>query len=188
MTCTHAALKRQEFINLAFQYDNLLMEEAAQILEIETFIPMLLQVGPAAGGRGRRGRACGPTRSPLPLLLSTPACIPWRQDQGWMRGAACCQLATAWQLLTQTPLHPPAPAPQRPDGAVPRLKRVILIGDHQQLPPVVKNMAFQKYRWGGAAAQAPRSGLPLARRPRRSCSCMRCRRWAAAGRRTQPSS
>lgn len=44
MTCTHAALKRREFIELAFQYDNLLMEEAAQILEIETFIPMLLQV------------------------------------------------------------------------------------------------------------------------------------------------
>jgi intron-binding protein aquarius len=43
MTCTHAALKRREFIDLAFKYDNLLMEEAAQILEIETFIPMLLQ-------------------------------------------------------------------------------------------------------------------------------------------------
>ncbi len=43
MTCTHAALKRREFIELAFKYDNLLMEEAAQILEIETFIPMLLQ-------------------------------------------------------------------------------------------------------------------------------------------------
>ena len=26
-----------------------------------------------------------------------------------------------------------------------RLKRVILIGDHHQLPPVIKNMAFQKY-------------------------------------------
>jgi intron-binding protein aquarius len=44
MTCTHAALKRREFVELAFKYDNLLMEEAAQILEIETFIPMLLQV------------------------------------------------------------------------------------------------------------------------------------------------
>ncbi|XAR61581.1 hypothetical protein NMG60_11016039 [Bertholletia excelsa] len=52
------------------------MEESAQILEIETFIPMLLQ----------------------------------RQEDGYAR-----------------------------------LKRCILIGDHHQLPPVVKNMAFQKY-------------------------------------------
>ncbi len=43
MTCTHAALKRREFLQLAFQYDSLVMEESAQILEIETFIPMLLQ-------------------------------------------------------------------------------------------------------------------------------------------------
>ena len=45
MTCTHAALKRHEFLQLGFKFDNLLMEESAQILEIETFIPMLLQVG-----------------------------------------------------------------------------------------------------------------------------------------------
>ncbi|XP_047322959.1 RNA helicase aquarius [Impatiens glandulifera] len=76
MTCTHAALKRKDFLNLGFKYDNLLMEESAQILEIETFIPMLLQ----------------------------------RQEDGHAR-----------------------------------LKRCILIGDHHQLPPVVKNMAFQKY-------------------------------------------
>nr|POF00453.1 intron-binding protein aquarius [Quercus suber] len=76
MTCTHAALKRKDFLQLGFKYDNLLMEESAQILEIETFIPMLLQ----------------------------------RQEDGY-----------AW------------------------LKRCILIGDHHQLPPVVKNMAFQKY-------------------------------------------
>ncbi|CAG8442045.1 1306_t:CDS:10 [Diversispora eburnea] len=66
MTCTHAALK----------YDNVVMEEAAQILEVETFIPLLLQ--------------------------------------------------------------------ETEDGRS-RLKRVILIGDHNQLPPVVKNMAFQQY-------------------------------------------
>ncbi|EHA8590451.1 RNA helicase aquarius [Cocos nucifera] len=76
MTCTHAALKREDFLQLGFKYDNLLMEESAQILEIETFIPMLLQ----------------------------------RQEDGYAR-----------------------------------LKRCILIGDHHQLPPVVKNMAFQKY-------------------------------------------
>lgn len=44
MTCTHAALKRREFLEIGFKYDNLIMEESAQILEIESFIPMLLQV------------------------------------------------------------------------------------------------------------------------------------------------
>ena len=76
MTCTHAALKRKDFLRLGLKYDNLVMEESAQVLEIETFIPMMLQ-------------------------------------------------------------HPL-------DGRN-RLKRVVLIGDHHQLPPVVKNLAFQKY-------------------------------------------
>ena len=76
MTCTHAALKRKEFLALGFTFDNLLMEEAAQVLEIETALPMLLQ------------RA---------------------QDDGQSR-----------------------------------LKRVVIIGDHHQLPPVVKNTALQK--------------------------------------------
>eukprot|EP00271_Cylindrocystis_brebissonii_P006901 TRINITY_DN197_c0_g1_i1.p1 TRINITY_DN197_c0_g1~~TRINITY_DN197_c0_g1_i1.p1 ORF type:complete len:1299 (+),score=219.01 TRINITY_DN197_c0_g1_i1:142-3897(+) len=76
MTCTHAALKRKDFIDLRFKYDSVVVEESAQILEIETFIPLVLQ-------READGKA--------------------------------------------------------------RLKRVVLIGDHQQLPPVVKNPAFQKY-------------------------------------------
>lgn len=66
----------REFLELGFKYDNLLMEESAQVLEIETFIPMLLQSHEREGSR---------------------------------------------------------------------LKRVVLIGDHHQLPPVVKNMALQKY-------------------------------------------
>ncbi|XP_015770296.1 PREDICTED: intron-binding protein aquarius-like, partial [Acropora digitifera] len=76
MTCTHAALKRRDLVELGFKYDNVLMEEAAQILEIETFIPLLLQ---------------------------------------------------------------------NPEDGYNRMKRVILIGDHHQLPPVIKNMAFQKF-------------------------------------------
>merc|ERR1719312_80989 len=76
MTCTHAALKRQELVQLGFKYDNILMEESAQILEIETFIPLLLQ---------------------------------------------------------------------NPQDGTNRLKRWIMIGDHHQLPPVVKNMAFEKF-------------------------------------------
>ena len=43
MTCTHAALKRKELARMGFKFDNILMEESAQILEIETFIPLLLQ-------------------------------------------------------------------------------------------------------------------------------------------------
>ncbi|CAS00769.1 Protein CBG27386 [Caenorhabditis briggsae] len=43
MTCTHAALRRNELVKLGFKYDNIVMEEAAQILEVETFIPLLLQ-------------------------------------------------------------------------------------------------------------------------------------------------
>ncbi|KAJ3152646.1 hypothetical protein HDU89_001339 [Geranomyces variabilis] len=78
MTCTHAALKRREFVELGFKYDNVIMEEAGQILEVETFIPLLLQ----------------------------------NSD---------------------------------PDTGASRLKRVVLIGDHNQLPPVVKSMAFQRY-------------------------------------------
>jgi hypothetical protein len=34
---------------------------------------------------------------------------------------------------------------QAPQDGHNRLKRIILIGDHHQLPPVVKNQAFQKY-------------------------------------------
>lgn len=77
MTCTHAALKRKDFVKAGFKYDNVLMEESAQILEIETFIPLLLQ-NPELNGSNR-------------------------------------------------------------------LKRWIMIGDHHQLPPVIKNMSFQKY-------------------------------------------
>ncbi|KAJ2866518.1 hypothetical protein GGH94_001486 [Coemansia aciculifera] len=74
MTCTHAALKRSELIKLGFRYDTVVMEEAAQVLDIETFIPLTLQ---SAKGRG--------------------------------------------------------------------LKRLVMIGDHNQLPPVVKNSGLRAY-------------------------------------------
>lgn len=44
MTCTHAALKRRELVDLKFKYDNVIIAEASEILEIETFIPLLLQI------------------------------------------------------------------------------------------------------------------------------------------------
>ncbi|KAJ5108835.1 CWF11 family [Penicillium angulare] len=43
MTSTHAAMRRQEIADLGFHYDNVVMEEAAQITEIESFIPTALQ-------------------------------------------------------------------------------------------------------------------------------------------------
>ncbi|KAJ5622119.1 CWF11 family [Penicillium herquei] len=43
MTSTHAAMRRQEIADLGFHYDNVVMEEAAQITEIESFIPAALQ-------------------------------------------------------------------------------------------------------------------------------------------------
>jgi intron-binding protein aquarius len=43
MTSTHAAMRRQEIASLGFRYDNVVLEEAAQITEIETFIPLALQ-------------------------------------------------------------------------------------------------------------------------------------------------
>ena len=43
MTSTHAAMRRQEISSLGFRYENVIMEEAAQITEIENFIPLALQ-------------------------------------------------------------------------------------------------------------------------------------------------
>ncbi|ODM21625.1 hypothetical protein SI65_02469 [Aspergillus cristatus] len=43
MTSTHAAMRRKEIADLGFHYDNVIVEEAAQITEIESFIPAALQ-------------------------------------------------------------------------------------------------------------------------------------------------
>jgi len=91
MTTTHAAIKRREFLEQGLRYDSLVMEEAAQVTEVETLIPMLLQRG-------------GPSRSsPSPPSSSSSA-----------------------------------PSPSS------RLRRIVLIGDHHQLPPVVKNSALAR--------------------------------------------
>ena len=51
MTSTHAAMRRQEIAGLGFHYDNVVMEEAAQITEIENFIPFVLQSPKAENGK-----------------------------------------------------------------------------------------------------------------------------------------
>ncbi|KJZ76028.1 hypothetical protein HIM_04484 [Hirsutella minnesotensis 3608] len=43
MTTTHAAIRRGEIASLGFHYDNVVMEEAAQITEAETFLPLAMQ-------------------------------------------------------------------------------------------------------------------------------------------------
>jgi len=78
MTCTHAAIARSRLIKMGFQYDNIVMEEAGQMTEVEAFIPLLLQRGEM-------------------------------------------------------------------DVAVSRLKRICFIGDHNQLPPVIKNLTFARF-------------------------------------------
>ena len=81
MTCTHAAITRSHLLELGFRYDNIVIEEAAQMMEVETFIPMLLQKGE----------------------------------------------------IDET------------SSSSSRLKRICLVGDHHQLPPVVKNTSLSKF-------------------------------------------
>jgi len=90
MTCTHAAMTRRRLVEVGFEYDTLVMEEAAQVLEVETLIPMLLQAPVAQAAAAAAAAGAG--------------------------GAS---------------------------GA--RLQRVVLIGDHHQLPPVVKHAAFARH-------------------------------------------
>ncbi|EGC40086.1 hypothetical protein DICPUDRAFT_147081 [Dictyostelium purpureum] len=94
MTCTYASLKRNELIKLGFKFDNLLMEESAQISDIESFIPLQLQ-------------------NDRPEQQSNQ-----QMDDG----------EEAAEIIEQF-----------------RLKRVILIGDHNQLPPIVKNQSLSKF-------------------------------------------
>ena len=78
MTCTHASMIRQQLLDLNFGFDSIVMEEAGQMLEIETFVPVLLQKSVHGDNKNR-------------------------------------------------------------------LKRLVLIGDHHQLPPVVKDRSLQRY-------------------------------------------
>jgi intron-binding protein aquarius len=81
MTCTHAALKRRELLNLNLRYETVIFEEAAQMQEIESFVPLMLQ-------------------NPVDLYYNTGE-------------------------------HP--------------LKRIVMIGDHHQLSPIIQNESLQKH-------------------------------------------
>lgn len=69
-------MRRHELARIGFHFDSVIMEEAAQALEIETFVPLMLQ---------------------------------------------------------------------NPSDGCTRLKRIVLIGDHNQLPPIVNNQALQRF-------------------------------------------
>lgn len=43
MTCIHAAMQREELVTQGFAYDSVIMEEAAECLEVETFLSFVLQ-------------------------------------------------------------------------------------------------------------------------------------------------
>ncbi|KAF3938345.1 hypothetical protein ABW19_dt0200195 [Dactylella cylindrospora] len=59
MTSTHAAIKRDEIVRQGFRYDNIVMEEAAQVTEIETFIPLALQSSQTSHNSVKRIVLCG---------------------------------------------------------------------------------------------------------------------------------
>ena len=77
LTSTYAAMRRQEIANLGFRYDNVVMEEAAQIKEIETFIPFALQKSapdPTASSQSQLKRIVllGDHLQNAPILSSQP--------------------------------------------------------------------------------------------------------------------
>jgi len=77
LTTTHAAIIRPRLISLGFHYDTVVMEEAGQVTEVESFIPLVCQ-------------------SPHPVSKVSP------------------------------------------------LARVVLLGDHHQLPPVIQNATLAR--------------------------------------------
>ncbi|KAI9480442.1 MAG: AAA domain-containing protein [Benjaminiella poitrasii] len=62
MTSTYAALKRRELVEMNFRYDTIVFEEAAQVLEVEMFIPLLLQKPHEGENRLKRAVILGDRR------------------------------------------------------------------------------------------------------------------------------
>ena len=72
MTCTHAAIARQRLVESDFQYDTLVIEEAGQIVELETFIPFVLQkASETTGCRLKRVILLGDSNQ-LPPVVNSP--------------------------------------------------------------------------------------------------------------------
>ena len=97
MTSTHAAMRRQEIADLGFHYDNVVMEEAAQITEIETFIPLALQ-HPRASRAGDQGSDGLPATLPLQRVI---LCGDHLQNSPIVQNLAFRQFAHLEQSLFQ---------------------------------------------------------------------------------------
>lgn len=70
MTATHAAMHRTEIANLGFHYDNVVMEEAAQITEVESFIPLAMQKPEGGQMALQRVVLCGDHYQNSPVIQS----------------------------------------------------------------------------------------------------------------------
>lgn len=70
MTTTHAAMRRGEIASLGFHYDNVVMEEAAQITEIETFLPLAMQKPVGGEMKLQRVVLCGDHFQNSPVIQS----------------------------------------------------------------------------------------------------------------------
>lgn len=68
MTSTHAAIRRGEIAQLGFHYDNVVMEEAAQITEIENFIPFAMQKPKGGKAPLQRVVLCGDHFQNSPII------------------------------------------------------------------------------------------------------------------------
>lgn len=71
MTSTYAAMRQQEIADLGFEYDNVVMEEAAQIKEIENFIPLALQKPKNGENTLKRVVMCGDHLQNSPIVQSS---------------------------------------------------------------------------------------------------------------------
>jgi hypothetical protein len=159
MTCTLAGIKRGELLDLGFQYDNLVMEESAQILDVETFMPMMLQRPDAEfGSRLKRVVLIGDHQQWVARLtalafvhlcslhsLATFTCVFSSESHRVNRrppavgSATDCSfrvyLTDCSRHVYSCPLH----------SAHANLTINMQLYTRHRLPPVIKNRAFQKF-------------------------------------------
>ncbi|KAJ2944746.1 hypothetical protein O0L34_g1634 [Tuta absoluta] len=142
MTCTHAALKRAELVQIGLDRSKYLLVKEAKIIAMTCTHAALKRAELVQIGLDRskyllvkEAKIIAMTCTHAALKRAELVQIGFKYDNILMEESAqILEIETFIPLLLQNPQ----------DGRS-RLKRWIMIGDHHQLPPVVKNMAFQKY-------------------------------------------